>query len=248
MRRADWISERPVAHRGLHDIAAGIVENTAAAFRAAISGGYAMECDVQISADGEAMVFHDDTLDRLTDGHGRVDGLTAAALKAVPMRAGGETMISLGELCDLVGGRAPLIVEVKASWSSDRRLEARVAAILAAYRGRLAVMSSDPRSTAWFAAHAPRLVRGVVQESRYGDAEWHTLSGARRFALAHLLHLPLSRPDFLAWYVKDLDRRTPRWARLVLGLPMLTWTVRTPADQARAALFADQMIFEGFRP
>jgi hypothetical protein len=92
------------------------------------------------------------------------------------------------------------------------------------------------------------LLRGVVQESRYDDPEWDQLSRAQKLALGHLLHLPLSRPDFLAWYVQDLPRRTPRLARLALGLPMLTWTVRTPADQARAALYADQMIFEGFRP
>ena len=109
-------------------------------------------------------------------------------------------------------------------------------------------MSFDPCSTAWFRANAPALVRGVVQESSYDDQEWRGLSRVRKVALAHLLHLPLSRPDFLAWYVNDLDRTTPRLARLVLGLPMLTWTVRTPTDQARAGLFADQMIFEGFRP
>jgi len=67
----DWIAARPVAHRGLHDAKAGVIENTAAAFQAAVDGGYAMECDVQISADGEAMVFHDDTLDRLMQDSGR---------------------------------------------------------------------------------------------------------------------------------------------------------------------------------
>jgi glycerophosphoryl diester phosphodiesterase len=248
MGRADWITERPVAHRGLHDIAAGIVENTASAFAAAVDGGFAMECDVQISADGEAMVFHDDTLDRLMEAAGPVEARPAAALKGLAMRAGLDRMIDLGELCDVVAGRQPLIVEVKASWSPDRRLERRVADILLAYRGPVAVMSFDPFSTAWFRENAPALVRGVVQESRYDDPEWHRLSSARKFALGHLLHLPASRPDFLAWYVADLDRRAPRLARLALGLPMLTWTVRTPADQARAGLYADQMIFEGFRP
>jgi glycerophosphoryl diester phosphodiesterase len=246
--RADWIADRPVAHRGLHDLAAGIVENTAAAFGAAIEAGYAMECDVQIAADGEAMVFHDDMLDRLMEGTGRVDGLSAKALAAIPMKAGRDRMITLGELCDLVSGRAPLIVEVKASWSGDRRLERRVAAILSGYSGPVAVMSFDPGSTAWFRANAPHLPRGVVQESMYDDLEWSGLTPMTKLALGHLLHLPSSRPDFLAWNVRDLMRRTPQLARRLLGLPMLTWTVRTPAEQARAALYADQMIFEGFRP
>jgi glycerophosphoryl diester phosphodiesterase len=248
MGRADWITEKPVAHRGLHDIAAGVVENTGSAFEAAVAGGYAMECDVQISADGEAMVFHDDRLDRLMDATGPVEARSSGELKRVAMKTGRDRMIDLGELCAIVGGRQPLIVEVKASWSPDRRLERRVADILGAYRGPVAVMSFDPLSTAWFRRHAPALARGVVQESRYDDPEWDRLSRGQKLALGHLLHLPLSRPDFLAWYVQDLQHRTPRLARLALGLPMLTWTVRTPADQARAALYADQMIFEGFRP
>lgn len=243
----DWIAVRPVAHRGLHDAAAGVIENTAAAFQAAVDGGYAMECDVQISADGEAMVFHDDTLDRLMRASGRVDAYPAAALRALPMKAGRDGMITLGELCDLVGGRSPLIVEVKASWSRDRRLEQRVAAVLKAYAGPVAVMSFDPWSAAAFRTLAPNLPRGVVQESLYDDPEWSMLTPGRKWALGSLLHLPWSRPHFLAWYVRDLHHRAPRLARRLLGLPMLTWTVRTPQDQARAALYADQMIFEGFR-
>jgi glycerophosphoryl diester phosphodiesterase len=248
MGRAEWVAERPVAHRGLHDSAAGIIENTASAFAAAMAEGYGMECDVQMSSDGEAMAFHDDTVDRLLEGRGRVDAKTRAELQSMPMREGRDRMITLGDLCDLVDGRAPLIVEVKASWSADRRLEDRVASVLHGYRGPVAVMSFDPESTATFRRIAPRLPRGVVQESVYDDPEWAGLSVWQKFRLGRCLHLPRSRPDFLAWYVKDLEYRTPRLVRALLGLPMLTWTVRTPADQARAALFADQMIFEGFRP
>ena len=248
MGRADWIIERPVAHRGLHDSAMGVVENTAAAFRAAAAYGLACECDLQISADGEAMVFHDDTLDRLMDRTGRVDSLSAAELRTIGMKSGRERMIALGDLCDIAAGQMPIVIELKASWSRDRRLEARVAAVLSAYRGQVAVMSFDPGSTAWFRANAPHLPRGVVQESMYDDPEWSGLTPMTKLALGHLLHLPSSRPDFLAWNVRDLMRRTPQLARRLLGLPMLTWTVRTPAEQAKAALYADQMIFEGFRP
>jgi glycerophosphoryl diester phosphodiesterase len=246
--RAEWIAARPVAHRGLHDAGRGVMENTASAFAAALTGGFAMECDVQITSDGEAMVFHDDTLDRLMDGTGRLDAHTRAELQAVAMKHGRDHMITLGELCDLIGGRSPIIVEIKAAWSDDRRLEARVAQILTAYRGPVAVMSFDPGSMQAMRSLAPSLPRGVTQESVYDDPEWDRLGRWRKFSLARLLHLPQSRPDFLAWYVKDLHYRTPRFARQVLGLPMLTWTVRTPADQARAGLHADQMIFEGFTP
>jgi glycerophosphoryl diester phosphodiesterase len=248
MPDVSWIADRPVAHRGLHDLADGIVENTASAFRAASEHGYAMECDVQISSNGEAMVFHDATVDRLLDGSGVVSGFTTAALRAMGMRIGSDRIITLGELCDLVQGRMPLFVEVKASWSSDRRLERRVADTLASYEGQVAVMSFDPGSTASFIRLAPGIPRGVVQESEYADPEWQDLSFWRKYALGRLLHLPRSRPHFLAWHVKDLENRVPQLARKVLGLPMLTWTVRTPEEQAHAAVYADQMIFEGFRP
>src|SRR5256885_13979681 len=101
MASADWLIARPVAHRGLHDSAAGVIENTPSAFAAAVAGNYAIECDLQLSADGETMVFHDDTLERLTQGSGRVDALAASALKRVPFRATSDRMIPLGQLCEL---------------------------------------------------------------------------------------------------------------------------------------------------
>ena len=120
----DWLIARPVAHRGLHDAQKGVIENTPSAFAAAIAGGYGIECDLQISADGEAMVHHDDALGRLTDGNGRLDAMTAAELKRVPFKATADRMITLGELCDLVAGRAPLVIELKSRFDGDRRLVA----------------------------------------------------------------------------------------------------------------------------
>lgn len=248
MADCDWIIEKPVAHRGLHNSDAGIIENTASAFAAAVAGGYAMECDVQISKDGEAMVFHDDTVDRLMEGSGRLDSFSALELMSLRMKADMERMITLGEMLRLVNGRAPIIVEIKASFSDDRRLEKRVAEVIKGYAGKIAVMSFDPMSMAAMRKLAPEVCRGVVQESVYDDPEWDMLTPARKRRLGRLLHLPWSRPDFLAWYIRDLDHRTPRLARNLLGYPMLTWTIRTPADQARAGLYADQMIFEGFVP
>ena len=115
----DWLTARPIAHRGLHDAAAGVIENTASAFRAAIDGGYGIECDLQISADGEAMVHHDDALGRLTDGVGRLDAMTAAALRRMPFKATADRMLTLGELCDLVAGRVTLLIEIKGRFAGD---------------------------------------------------------------------------------------------------------------------------------
>ena len=118
----DWLTARPVAHRGLHDAAAGVIENTATAFEAAIKGNYAIECDLQISADGEAMVHHDDVLGRLTDGTGRLDALSAAELKQAPFRATSDCMLNLGELCDLVASRATLVIELKSRFDGDAQI------------------------------------------------------------------------------------------------------------------------------
>ena len=113
-----------------------MIENTASAFSAAIAGGYGIECDIQVSADGEAMVHHDDALGRLTEGDGRLAAMPAAALKRVAFKATADRMLTLGELCDLVAGRVALVIEIKSRFDGDLRLAARAAAVLAGYRGR----------------------------------------------------------------------------------------------------------------
>ena len=122
MSAPDWLTARPVAHRGLHDISRGIVENMPAAAQAAIAGHFAIECDIQLTADGEAMVHHDDELGRLTEGSGALLAKTAAELKAVRFKATGERMMTLADLCDLVAGRVPLVIEVKSHFDGDRKV------------------------------------------------------------------------------------------------------------------------------
>src|SRR3954469_11712495 len=138
MSGLDWLIARPVAHRGLHDAAHGIIENTPSAFSAAIAANYAIECDVQITADGEAMVTHDDALGRLTQGSGRLDTMTAADLKHVRFKGTAVRMMTLGELCELVAGRVTLVVELKSQFNGDRRIAARAAQVLRTYRGPVA--------------------------------------------------------------------------------------------------------------
>ena len=243
-----WLTARPIAHRGLHDAAAGIIENTASAFAAAIAGSYAIETDVQISADGEAMVHHDDTLGRLTEGSEALARMTAAALQAVRFNATADGILILPELCDLTAGRVPLVIELKSRFDGDLRLAARAANVLKAYRGPAALMSFDPAPIAALRNIAPQIPRGIVAERHYTHHEWDRLTAAEKFRLAHLLHAPRSRPQFLAYSVKDLPSLAPWLARHVFGLPLLTWTVRSEHDRARAARHSDQMIFESFHP
>ncbi len=244
--RPQRLLARPIAHRGLHDLARGIVENTAGAVEAAIAGRYGIEVDLQISADGEAMVHHDGALGRLTEGSGRLAEMRAADLQRVPFRATSDRMMTLPELIERVGGRVALLLELKSRSDGDDRLVARVARVLAAYRGPVAAMSFDPLVVAGLRRIAPRLPRGIVAERRFDEATAPGLAGWQRRILAHLLHAPATRPDFVAYRVDDLPAPATRVARL-LGLPVLAWTVRSPAQRRRAELWADQMIFEGFR-
>ena len=248
MSGLDWLTARPIAHRGLHDAAAGIIENTASAFNAAIAGGYAIECDLQVSADGQAMVFHDDALGRLTEGSARLADLSAAEIGKVRFKQGGDRILTLAELCELTAGRAALVLELKSRFDGDRRLAERTAAVLAAYRGPVAAMSFDPTVVEALRHIAPRLARGIVAERHYAHHEWDRMPASQKRRLAFLLNAPATRPQFVAYAIRDLPALAPWVARTVFGLPLLTWTVRTEADRRSAARWADQMIFEGWRP
>jgi glycerophosphoryl diester phosphodiesterase len=244
----DWLIARPIAHRGLHDAAHGVIENTASAVRAAIAANYGIEVDVQITADGEAMVHHDDVLGRLTDGEGRLDGLTAAALKRVAFRGSDDRMMTLGELCDLVGGRVTMLVELKSRFDNDGRLPARVADVLAGYRGPVAPMSFDPNQLVLLRQKAPQLVRGIIAAKYRPHPYWDLMPAWMRLGMGYLLTAFTARPQFVAYSIADLPALAPLFARHVLSMPLLTWAVRTPEERQRAAHWADQMIFEGFRP
>jgi len=242
-----WLIARPVAHRGLHD-GKQTIENTPSAFAAAIAGGYAIECDLQISSDGEAMIHHDEALGRLTEGSGRLDAMTAAELKRVPFKSGSDRMVTLGELCDLVSGRSTLVIELKSRFDGDRRLVARAAEVLSRYQGPAAVMSFDPLQMVALREIASRMLLGIVGE-RYPDASrqqraW--IRARRDFVYTH--RLLRMRPQFIAYGVSDLPSATTTLARKLLRLPILAWTVRNAMEREKAGRYADQMIFEGFRP
>jgi glycerophosphoryl diester phosphodiesterase len=244
----DWLTARPVAHRGLHDRARGIIENMPGAALAAIEGNFSIECDIQLTTDGEAMVHHDDALGRLTDGSGALLGMTSEELTAVRFKDTPERMMSLSDLCALVKGRVPILIEVKSHFDGDRKLVARMAQVLSSYAGRVAGMSFDPDQVLALREAMPELPRGIVAERIYSEADWRQASVAQRKAMQHLKHALRTRPHFIAYAVNDLPAPAPWIARHVFGLPLLTWTVRTPEQRDRAARYADQMIFEGFCP
>ena len=248
MRAPDWLTARPVAHRGLHDIARGIVENMPAAAQAAVDGNFAIECDIQLTADGEAVVHHDDALGRLTEGSGALLGKTAADLKAIAFKNTPERMMTLGDLCALVAGRVPLVIEVKSRFDGDRKLVKRMAEVLSSYSGPAVGMSFDPDQVVALRERMPQLPRGIVAEREYTATDWPEASAEQRRGMKHLRHAFRTRPHFVAYWVNELPAAAPWIARNIFGLPLLTWTVRTPDQRERATRYADQMIFEGFRP
>jgi glycerophosphoryl diester phosphodiesterase len=237
----DWLIARPIAHRGLHDAAAGIIENTSSAVTAAIAGNYGIEVDLQVTSDGDAVVHHDDALGRLTEGSGRLGQLTSAELRRVSFKSTADRMLTLGDLCDLVAGRAPLLLELKSHFDADERLARRVADLVSRYSGPVAAMSFDPAQLRMLRNNAPSLRRGLVAQRRSAAPAHKHLddwSGLSPF---------LRGPQFLAYAVKDLPATAPLLAKL-FGVPVLTWTVRSEEDRRRAARWTDQIIFEGFRP
>jgi glycerophosphoryl diester phosphodiesterase len=244
----NWLTAKPIAHRGLHDAGNGIVENTAGAVQAALAAGYGVEVDLQISADGEAMVYHDAVLGRITEGESRLDQLTSAQLKRVKFRESGERMLTLAELCDLIGGRTVLLPELKSRFDGDDRLAARVAALLSGYKGPVAPMSFDPVQLQILRQKAPKLPRGIVAARYKPHPYWDQMPPRLRYGMGSLLPSAPARPQFVAYMNDNLPALAPWLARHILCLPLIAWVVRTQARRQLAARYADQVIFEGFRP
>ncbi len=248
MAAPGWLTARPIAHRGLHDRARGVIENTRGAFAAAVAGGFAIECDVQLTSDGEAVVHHDFTLGRLTRGSGRLDAMSAADLKTVPFNETADRIEPLADILALVGGRVPVVVEIKSAFEGDLRLTRRTVSVARAAGGQVALKSFDPNIVAALRMLAPDLPRGIIAERHYEDGEWAKLAPALKAQLGSLGHLPETAPDFISYSVNDLAENAGMLAELAPGLPIMTWTVRTPEQRAVAEKFADQMVFEGFVP
>lgn len=238
--RPAWLTGWSYAHRGLHQ-PDGPLENSLPAFRAAIAAGHGIECDVQQSRDGQAMVFHDWTLDRLTDQTGPVRARDAADLRQVRLDCHSGHLPALQDALRLIAGRVPILVEVKSRRDVDWKPLARATRdVLATYRGPAAMMSFDPRIVRWLLRRTSRNPVGLV----IGRHEWGASGGRGGFATWRGLAIRWIDPDFIACDIADLP--DPGIARFrARGLPVLSWTIRSPELAARAALHADAPIAEG---
>jgi glycerophosphoryl diester phosphodiesterase len=232
----------PLAHRALHDRDAGVIENSPTAIDRAVAAGYGIEIDLQLSADGVPMVFHDDTLDRLTAATGRVRAREAAELCTLALTGGSDRIPTLADVLDQVAGQVPLLIELKTQDPDDGALEAATAALLQGYAGPVAAMSFHPGMVARMAALAPGVPRGLTTGSwdeSYGQP------AAVRDHLRAILDATAVGASFISHEAADLGR--PRVAELKAeGLAVLCWTIRSPEAEAAARRIADNVTFEGY--
>jgi glycerophosphoryl diester phosphodiesterase len=235
--RVAFLKAQPYAHRGLHG--AGVPENSRAAFAAARAAGHGIELDVQLSADGEPFVFHDLTLERLTDERGPLADFTGKELTAIRLSGTAETIPPLSDVLNLVDGRVPVLIEVKSPGRSVNMICLGVRRALEGYRGAVGVMSFDPRIGAWFAEHAERIPRGLVMTLKPPAKRFDPLRTSVTVALA----LHTAKPDFLAVDIECIGTAVPMELRK-LGMPVVTWTVRTAAQERLALAHADEIIYE----
>jgi len=238
----DWLIDGPIAHRGLHDDAQP--ENSLAAFEAAVEAGYAIELDVQTSADGQAMVFHDSQIDRMTGHAGLLAETPSTFLAGLNLRNGEQTIPTLAQALQVIGGQVPVVVEVKARPGRIGEVEGATLPLLQAYQGAFAVTAFDARTLAWFRGWAPDWPRGHNVGTRMlpvAETWW------RRLAWELLYDVDGAQPDFVVYDRRDLPNRATDRVRAA-GMPVLTYTIKDQAEMDRLAPHTDNIIFEGFRP
>lgn len=244
------LSSRPIAHRGLHDVRDGRPENSRAAVRAAVARDYCIEIDLQPSADGVAMVFHDYALERLAEASGPIAGVPAEELGRIRLKGGDEGVPTLAEILDEVGGRVPLLIEFKdpdLHLGGDVGLLAEAAApLLARYSGEYAVMSFNPHSVAALADLLPDAPRGLVTEDFRVEPEWEASAEVKERLTA------IADYERVGACFISHNRRQLGMARVgelkAAGATVFCWTVRSAAEEVEARKVADNVTFEGYLP
>ena len=231
------------AHRGLWN--AQRPENSLSAFRSAVDAGYGIELDVHRTKDGVLVVHHDDNLKRVCGVDRRIAQSTLADVRACHLSGTDEVVPTFDEVLEAVGGRVPLIVELKVEQNVDSLCSA-VRERMQRYNGLWCMESFDPRCLMWLRAFRPEIIRGQLSENFRKDARgWEHFVG---FLLSNLLYNAFTAPDFIAYKFEDRRRFAPRICRAFYGAHMFYWTVRTYEDLKAVEREGAQAIFEGFDP
>ncbi|MET3925339.1 glycerophosphodiester phosphodiesterase family protein [Devosia sp. 2618] len=247
----DALFPNPIAHRGLHNSAAGVIENTASAFEAAITGGFAIECDVQLTSDGVPVVFHDDDMKRLLGKGGAVADVTAADITSTPLlgSAAGDCPQRFGAFLSQIAGRALLQIELKhqRDATGTQLLARAVAEALKGYDGPVTIESFDPNLLTAIRQFGFTGPRGIITYDFADPAEDTYLTENQRYTLRHLLHWHETQFDFISCDKNALQLPAIIFWR-ALGKPVTAWTIKSAAEADAARPFVDQIVFEGFDP
>ncbi len=234
-----WLVETPIAHRGFHD--ENCPENSIAAFKNAIEHGYAIELDVQMLSDGTVVVFHDESLSRMTGNDGYLKFLTKQDLPMLKLKGSNQTIPTLEEALSAIGGLTPVIIEIKNNLKT-RDLEQKVIDILANYKGEVAIACFNPMVLAFFKQHAPHILRGQLSGFlKHIKMKFLTRWGMKRMVLAK----KLSAADFIMYEAKTLPNR---FVKKFKKLPLIAWTVKSQEEYLRVVKYCDNVVFEGFEP
>ncbi len=234
-----WLVETPIAHRGYHDKTAP--ENSLGAFAKAIEKGYAIELDVHLLADDTVVVFHDESLARMTSNDGYLKYLNKEDIKSLRLAGTKETIPTLAEVLALVDGKVPLLIEVKNKYKVGK-LEQAVINLLKHYKGEFAIQSFNPYSLAYFKKHAPNFLRG--QLSGYFKGE--KLAWLKKFMLKSMrLNKKVSEPHFISYEASTLPNR---YTKKYKNLPLLAWAVKSKEEYMNIIKYCDNVIFENFEP
>jgi glycerophosphoryl diester phosphodiesterase len=236
----EWLTQYPIAHRGLHN-GTEAPENSLRAFERAASKAIPIELDVHLTADGRLAVFHDDTLKRMTSIEGSVEGHQMHFLQGLRLLDSDQMIPTLEDVLDLVAGKVPVLIEIKTRARHTAPIGRAVLDCISRFDAiEVAVQSFNPLCIRWFRQNAPSVIRGLLAGGFSDDSlPFHT-----KFSLRNYLLSPAARPNFLAHEVQDLPTAITRLARRV-GVPVIAWTVRSISEQAHARKYADNFIFEG---
>lgn len=241
-RRANSWRSTPFAHRGLHG--EGVSENSIAAFDRACMHGFGIELDVQLSADGRVVVFHDDDLKRMTGDTRRVDEVSYDELAQLHLPDGSSIPLFEDVLC-CVNGRTPLLVELKNGKRNDELCQ-KTLKLLREYTGAYVVESFNPLIVRWFRRHAPEIIRGQLVTDQEGYLP--AFSGFRAWLLSNLALNMLARPDFVAYDGSVKDFKAVKIQRRIFKTPLAAWTIKNPERCRKLVQRGEMPIFEGFLP
>lgn len=241
-----WIVEKFIAHRGFFDNENGIPENSLLAFQNAIDNGYAIELDVHVIADDTVVVFHDNSLGRMTGKDGYIKQLTADTLKDYKLLNTEETIPTLQQVFDLVDGKTPILIEIKSENVKVGADEAKIYEVLKNYKGEFAIQSFNPFTVEWFKNNAPEITRGLLS-SKFKKSADNPKSWIKRLALRNMLFNKRAKPQFIAYNALDLPANILK-GKKCKGVPILGWTIKSQAQYLEIVKYVDNIIFQDFKP